>query len=405
MNTPKLKLFPPHVRAIVTALQLIFRDNKKADKVIESLFKINHKWGSHDRAFIALHVYEIVRYWRYYWFLKNSEISFDDNALWHLFGVYWLMRDNELPPWNEFEGLEKGKVVARLKVTCPFAIKESYNEDLYQIIKHENGDKCNDELRTMNQPASLVLRVNTSLISIDKLIGQLKMAKMGFTTNPALPDAIILNERINIHGLDFFKDGLVEVQDGGSQLIAPFLDVQPGMKVIDACAGAGGKTLHLANLMKNKGKIIALDTEEYKLKELMKRCKRNRVSIAEARWIENNKTIKRLEGFADRLLLDVPCSGLGVLRRNPDAKYKIDQAYINRLKIIQANILNTYTKMLKVGGQMVYATCSILPSENEKQISRFLAENKTFKLMEEKSILSSNFGFDGFYMAKLTKTS
>ena len=156
--------------------------------------------------------------------------------------------------------------------------------------------------------------------------------------------------------------------------------------------------------MKNKGKVLCLDTESWKLEELRKRAKRNRVDIIETRPILNNKTIKRLFQRCDRLLLDVPCSGLGVLRRNPDAKWKVDRAYIEKVKLLQKQILMQYSEMLKPGGKLVYATCSILPSENSKQIAYFCTEQAHFQLEEESFISPAESGFDGFYMARLLKS-
>lgn len=174
-----------------------------------------------------------------------------------------------------------------------------------------------------------------------------------------------------------FKQGLFEVHDAASQMVAPLLEVAPGMRVIDGCAGAGGKTLHIAALMQNKGKILALDVHDWKLAELRKRAARAGVDIAETRTIESSKTIKRLAGHADRLLLDVPCSGPGVLRRNPDAKWKLSEKEIDRLAAEQQDLLIRYSNMVKPGGKLVYATCSILPSANEKQIQRFLETQGT----------------------------
>ena len=199
-----------------------------------------------------------------------------------------------------------------------------------------------------------------------------------------------------------FKEGFFEVQDASSQKIAELLDVKEGMRVVDACAGAGGKTLHIAALMKNKGQIIALDIYEWKLAELKRRAKRAGAFNIEARFIEDNKVIKRLHSTADRLLIDAPCSGLGVLKRNPDSKWKIDEDFINRIKTEQENILQNYSKILKKGGKMVYATCSILPSENGEQVRKFLAENTEFALVKEENIMPSD-GYDGFYMALIER--
>ncbi|MEY4930912.1 MAG: hypothetical protein RI909_1636, partial [Bacteroidota bacterium] len=189
----------------------------------------------------------------------------------------------------------------------------------------------------------------------------------------------------------------------GSQAIAPFLRVEQGQRVVDACAGGGGKTLHLAALMNNKGRIIAMDTEEWKLDELKKRARRAGVDNIEPRAIESSKTIKRLENSADRLLLDVPCSGLGVIKRNPDAKWKLTPEFIERVKELQQHILVDYSTMLKKDGLMVYSTCSLLPSENEKQVETFLESRKDkFELIEQKWLKPSE-GFDGFYMALIKR--
>jgi 16S rRNA (cytosine967-C5)-methyltransferase len=214
---------------------------------------------------------------------------------------------------------------------------------------------------------------------------------------------LVLEERQNVFGVPSFKEGLFEVQDAASQIIAYFLRVEPGLRVVDACAGAGGKTLHLAALMKNKGRIVAMDIEQWKLDELLKRARRAGVTNLEPRLIDSSKVIKRLENTADRLLLDVPCSGMGVLKRNPDAKWKLSAQFIEEVKATQEKIINDYCKMIKPGGFMVYSTCSMLPSENENQVSKFLSTHEgKYALVEEKHVWPSQ-GFDGFYMALIKR--
>jgi 16S rRNA (cytosine967-C5)-methyltransferase len=219
------------------------------------------------------------------------------------------------------------------------------------------------------------------------------------------PDALILTERANVFLTDAFKDGLFEVQDASSQLVAYFLDVQPGMRVVDTCAGAGGKTLHLASLMENKGQLIAMDLYESKLKQLKIRAKRNGAFNIEPRVIESTKTIKKLHEKADRVLIDAPCSGLGVLKRNPDSKWKLQPEFIDNIRKVQAEVLENYSKIVKPGGKLVYATCSVLPSENQEQIKHFLSTEigKEFNFVKDQKVLASESGFDGFYMALLER--
>ncbi len=200
-----------------------------------------------------------------------------------------------------------------------------------------------------------------------------------------------------------YKNGLFEQQDAGSQLVADALDVKPGMRVFDACAGNGGKTLHIAAQMQGKGRLVAMDVEQWKLDNLKKRARRAGTGIIETRIIESSKTIKRRKESADRLLLDVPCSGLGVLRRKPGAKWHDTQERITVLIELQRDILHRYSQLLKVGGVLVYATCSILPAENRQQIDRFLANNTNFRLLEDQTISPADFEFDGFYWAKIER--
>ena len=251
------------------------------------------------------------------------------------------------------------------------------------------------------------MRVNT--LKTNKKDLQLKLQTENIDTEylKNYPYALRLKERANVFKTEAFKDGWFEVQDASSQLVADFLDVQSGMKVVDACAGAGGKTLHLAALMKNKGQLIAMDIYESKLKKLKVRARRNGVFNVETREIQSTKTIKKLHNKADRLLIDAPCSGLGVLRRNPDAKWKLKPDFIENIKKTQQEILQQYSKMVKPGGKMVYATCSILPSENKIQIDNFLTSEmgKDFTFVKDKSILAHQSGFDGFYMASLEKNN
>ena len=216
-----------------------------------------------------------------------------------------------------------------------------------------------------------------------------------------------MSERSNVFVTNAFKEGLFEVQDASSQLVAKFLDVQPGMKVVDTCAGAGGKTLHLAALMQNKGNLIAMDIYVSKLKKLKVRARRNGVHNVDIKVIDSSKPIKKLYHKADRVLIDAPCSGLGVLKRNPDDKWKLSPEFFERIKKTQKEIMQQYSKMVKPGGKLVYATCSILPSENQDQVHEFLASEsgKDFIFVKDKRILAHESGFDGFYMALLQKNN
>ena len=395
-----MKIYRNLSAAVVEGLQEIFVNKKYADKVIEKILKSNPKWGARDRRFIAETMYDIVRWYRL--FKEVSEAEAED--FWKLLGVWCLWNNTEFPDWDEFKGLDRKKIEARYEeFQADRKIRESIPDWLDELGEKELGKEWDKELTALNEEASVVLRVNTLKVDRNSLQQQLEEEEIVTDAPVEFPDALILEQRQNIFTRQQFKDGLFEVQDAGSQLIAPFLKVQPGQRVIDACAGGGGKTLHLASLMQNKGRIIALDTEDWKLEELKKRARRAGAGNIETRVIESSKTIKRLENSADRLLLDVPCSGLGVIKRNPDAKWKLSVDFIERVKELQQHILEDYSTMLKPGGLMVYSTCSLLPTENEKQVEKFLESRKEqFELVDQKWIKPSE-GFDGFYMALLKR--
>jgi 16S rRNA (cytosine967-C5)-methyltransferase len=394
-----MKLHNNTIRGVHTALEAIFEQGQYADKVIERTLKSNPKWGAKDRSFIAETTYEMVRWWRLVNFLSPSK------DYWDLFGTYWLMQGNELPPWDEFARLQPEKIKSKYDSITDPGLLESIPEWLQTLGSQELGEKWDAEIHALNEEAEVVLRVNTLKTTRERLKNLLEADGIRSYLVKGYPDALVLEARQNVFRHPSFKEGLFEVQDASSQLVAAALQVEPGMRVIDACAGAGGKSLHLAALMGNKGKVISMDVEEWKLQQAKLRARRNGVSIFEPKVIEGSKTIKRLKESADRLLLDVPCSGLGVLRRNPDTKWKLSPESIQKVQETQQEILQSYPSMLKKGGQLVYATCSVLPSENEEQIKKFLASEagKDFELLEDRKVLAQESGFDGFYIARLLK--
>jgi 16S rRNA (cytosine967-C5)-methyltransferase len=405
----KSTIHPLLVRAVAQALWAIFQENRHADKVIEYTLRHNPKAGSRDRAFIAEHTYDIVRYYRLY----SEIIGKTPNSLedyWKIIGLHLLRKGHVLPDWTEFSAIKwhnwnevsnkQGQKIHQL----PVPVLESIPDWLHELATKELPDVWHETLHWLNQPAQVVLRTNRLKTTPQALQEALKTENIeSQILNDS--DALVLTERKNVFQTKAFKNGWFEVQDYSSQLVAPMLAPAPGMRVVDACAGGGGKTLHLAALMQSKGSLIALDTLAWKLDELRLRARRAGISNIETRPIESRKTIKRLYNSADRLLLDVPCSGLGVLRRNPDTKWKLQPDQLKQLRATQQEILSTYSPILKPGGRMLYATCSILPSENQVQVEQFLQSEagRDFTLIEEKRILPQDSGFDGFYMALLQK--
>lgn len=383
-------------------LETFFEKNKYADKVIERLLKANRKWGSQDRAVVSEIFYNIIRWKKRLEYYMGEGIK--PNNIYKLIVAYLLWSETNYKRFEEFEGIKIADIITKLKKgTVPTkAIEYSIPEWLAETLEKELGPQWEKEMKALNEQAPTVLRANSLKTSAKELISDLADDNVVAYTVKNYPDAVQLEEKKNVFLTSAFKDGLFEVQDATSQKIGYFLDVKEGQRVVDACAGAGGKTLHLAALMGNKGQIIALDIYEWKLAELKRRAKRAGAHNIETRMISDNKVIKRLHEKADRLLIDAPCSGLGVLKRNPDSKWKIDQDFIDRIKKEQQQIIQDYSKILKKGGKMVYATCSILPSENNEQVAEFLKNNPDFKLIKDEKVMPSE-GYDGFYMALIER--
>ncbi len=395
--------------AVIDGLNLIFNEGQYADKVVQQLLKRDKRWGSRDRGFVAETTYDIVRWKRLYAEIAEVKEPFSRDNSWRLFAVWATLKGIKLPDWKYFESTPSRRIKGRfdeLSKTRKFA--ESIPDWMDKLGVKELGESVwSKEIHAQNQQAEVILRTNTLKTTKEEL--QAKLFDAGIETEfiKGYPSALKLTERTNVFVTDAFQEGLFEVQDASSQLVAEFLEVEPGMKVVDTCAGAGGKTLHLASLMQNKGQIIAMDIYESKLKKLKIRARRNGVHNIDSRVIDSTKPIKKLHNKADRVLIDAPCSGIGVLRRNPDAKWKLQPEFIENIKKVQKDVLQQYSKMVKPGGKMVYATCSVLPSENQEQVQEFLTSDsgKDFIFVKDKKVLAHKSGYDGFYMALLEKTN
>ncbi|MDP5122147.1 MAG: class I SAM-dependent methyltransferase [Spirosomaceae bacterium] len=402
MNQSPKRVHKLLTEAVISGLDEIFFNNRKADQVVGELLKSNKKWGKRDRSFIAETIYEVVRWWRKMAFIANIETPTKED-LWQIVGAWFVLNDYDLPDWEEFAELNIENIKSRaLEAEKTRAIRESIPDWLDEMGAAYFGYDWDYELKALNSPAEVYLRTNAIKINRSDLQNALTKREISTEQIAATPDTLQLIDRKNLKTNELFRKGFFEIQDAGSQLIAKFVNPKKGSFVIDACAGAGGKSLHLAALMENTGKIRSMDIDAKKLSELEFRAKRNGVKNINTVPIEK-ETTENYAGTADYLLMDVPCSGLGVLRRNPDAKWKITADFIEKIQATQAKILRNYAKMLKPDGTMVYATCSILPQENEEQVQKFLSDNPDFKLIEEKHLTPHKNGFDGFYMAKLKR--
>lgn len=242
----------------------------------------------------------------------------------------------------------------------------------------------------LNQPAPLDLRVNTIKTTLPEVLAQFETAGIPFEITPYSAVGLRLSKKVALQNLPIFKEGLIEVQDEGSQILTQIVGAKRGELVVDFCAGAGGKTLLLGAAMRNTGRLYAFDVSPKRLAKFKPRFARSGLSNVHPVLIEHERDvkIKRLVGKADRVLVDAPCSGLGTLRRNPELKWRQTVASITEVMQKQIAILESAARLVKVGGRLVYATCSILNEENEVQVEKFIAANPNFSIIPIEQVLA-----------------
>lgn len=274
-------------------------------------------------------------------------------------------------------------------------------EWLHERIKDVYIDAALDVERALLTDAPTFIRVNTLAADVATCMASLAP----FHPKHIADEILRIDEPFGLYTADAFQRGWFEQQDINSYWAACELSCAPGMRIVDACAGAGGKTLVFASHMKNKGRIIALDTQASKLTALRTRATRAGVDIIETREITSTKVVKRLHESADGVFIDVPCTGTGVIRRNPDIMHRITQESLIELVTLQADILRRSAPIAKVGAPVVYATCSILPEEGKDQVNAFLKSDvgKKFSLQQQWSTLPGDHDGDGFYVARLKR--
>lgn len=371
-----------------------------ATRAVERGIDNHPKWGARDRHFFAHSVFETVR-WR-----RNLEFLAQSDEIWLLLGAHWTLENYELPVWGEFKEFSREIFDTRPDelFRASRAIRESLPDWLDKLGENELGERWNVEIAALNQSAPVWIRANALQTSPDELAAFFATHNVEFERDERLPDALeIAGKRPISPG--WLRTGKMEIQDGASQLVAPFCEVESGQKVVDACAGAGGKSLHLAALMGNQGEIWALDIAQQKLAELKKRAARAGASMIQTRRVGREFSSDSIEeiGLADRVLIDAPCSGSGTLRRQPDLKWRLTPPFFAEIQTTQAQLLDFYSQLVKPKGKLIYATCSLFPSENERQIEAFLERNSAFQLEESRAISPSETGWDGFFMARLRR--
>jgi 16S rRNA (cytosine967-C5)-methyltransferase len=270
----------------------------------------------------------------------------------------------------------------------PAWVRGNYPEWLTPELEASFGGRLAEEMAAMNLPATVDLRVNTLKATREEVVAALAAEGVEAAPTPLSPIGLRLAGRRTLPALDAFRRGLVEVQDEGSQIVALLTDARPGQSVADYCAGGGGKSLALAAAMENRGRLVACDIAERRFGDIAKRCKRAGAAIVETHVMAEEGDDGLDAGSFDRVLVDVPCSGAGAWRRNPDAKWRLGPDELAEHTARQARILDRAARLVAPGGRLVYATCSILASENAPRIDRFLSANPDFTLLPAADIWS-----------------
>lgn len=416
------------IQAVLQILQEFSKEQKPMDLILHNYLKTRRYIGSKDRQYISTLVYALLRKKLNYEWWVNSYITTSEMSplYWvHLMCVHLLIvqklslediqniftGDEYSPP-----SLNKDSkmVIAGLLEEQPTDLLHKdmlphmqFNTPLWLYEKFQPMPNYLEELAALNQLASIDIRVNTLKSDIHSIEKELQAIGAQYEKTPHSEWGFRLKDRLPIHTWALYKDGLIEIQDEGSQLLISLIAPDPGMSVIDYCAGAGGKSLIIAMLMQNKGRLILCDTSEWRLKKSDERIKRAGVSNIQRKIVldtpEGNKSIKRLKESADVVLTDAPCSGTGTWRRNPDLKWRSSPEGLQEIISIQKDILQKAALLVKSGGTLAYATCSMLTEENEDQIKWFLESHPNFTLDKQVQFTPYQHQTDGFFLAQMIK--
>ncbi len=418
MNTLTRKLF----EQTITATSELLRFNQAADAALSGFFRAQ-RCGPRERAMIAEAAYAVLRRRRSLVAWAGPDANVKQLVLAAMLRHCGISR-------RVLEGAVSARDaewLAELKARPEPVLSLAEQTDLPDwLVSRLQALMPEAELlalaRALNQPAPLDLRVNTLKVNRDAVLAQFAADGFAAQACPYAPDGIRLTEKSYLAKHPLFLDGCIEVQDEGSQLLGYLLAPKRGEMVVDFCAGAGGKTLLLGALMRSTGRLYAFDVSDKRLAKFKPRLARSGLSNVHPVAIahEHDQRVKRLAGKCDRILVDVPCSGLGTLRRNPDLKWRQSPESVAELVVKQTSILASAATLLKPGGRLVYATCSLLPEENQQIVEAFLAAHPAFVRRPAAEVLAAQgiavllsgpdlqlaphtHGTDGFYAAVLER--
>ena len=405
---------PARIAAVIDLLTLINEawergSRAPADGIIGHYFKQRRYIGSKDRGAIAERAYFILRNGAVLeWHLEKAKqkasprlivlasLILRDRATLDLAEELFSGGPQSPMPltYDEKELVEAWEKTDLLEEAMPKTVKYNYPEWMTPLLEKTFGDEFDVAMQALSEEAPVDLRVNTLKAIREQVVSALTNEEFEPTALPNVSAGIRLQKRGALFASNTFRQGWFEMQDAGSQMVSDLVVAKPGERVIDFCAGAGGKTLAIAAKMQNKGRILAWDTNKERLGQMTKRLARAGVNNVQMHVIasEQDQFIKRHKQTADWVLADVPCTGSGTWRRSPDLKWRTSAKDLEEVRALQKNILQSASRLVKPGGRLVYATCSLFADENEEQVEQFLSEQKNFaveKINDEKKLPSS----------------
>ncbi|MFL6707004.1 MAG: RsmB/NOP family class I SAM-dependent RNA methyltransferase [Massilia sp.] len=382
---------PPAILANTEeVLREILRFTAPADTTLSRYFKDHPRLGSRERGAIAEGIYAILRNKSFFTDFAEAGQSPTMRRL-TILGLAEAMGADSLGGLTEEETEFLGRIAQIDRTLMPAQMQSNLPKWLFDKFVAQYGEAETLQLaHALNQPAPLDLRVNSIKATRDQVVATLAEAPIAAEPMPYAPLGLRVLKKPSLQNLPLFKEGAIEVQDEGSQVLSQIVGAKRGEMVVDFCAGAGGKTLALGALMRNTGRLYAFDVSEKRLAKLKPRMARSGLSNVHPVQIahERDAKIKRLAGKIDRVLVDAPCSGLGTLRRNPDVKWRQKETAIAEMQEKQAAILDGAARLLKGGGRLVYATCSLLDEENDHIVEQFLAKHEEFTLVPMNKVLA-----------------
>lgn len=384
-------LHATHIQHIDRLLGKVMLFARPADAVVSYYFRENSKLGHRERGIIAEAIYAVLRRRVEFAQFAESGTGATSRRL-ALLGLAATLGRDVLSPFlypEEAEWLDRLTTIERSSLAP--RVRTNLPEWLYDELVRQHGEAFTAALGdAWLRPAPLDLRVNLAKTSREDALAELQAAGLGAEPTPMAPAGIRMTGKPALNQLPIFVNGLVEVQDEGSQLLCNLVAPKRGEMVVDFCAGAGGKTLALGAAMRSTGRLYAFDVSEKRLANLKPRLARSGLSNVHPVLIDSERDakIKRLAGKADRVLVDAPCSGLGTLRRNPDLKWRQTPESVLELTAKQSAILESAARLVKGGGRVVYATCSVLEAENEAIVRDFLAAHPNFRLVPASEVLA-----------------